>query len=267
MNTPGQIFFSYSRDDRDVALRLAGILRSRGVNLWVDRLDIAPGEPFRQAIDAALDECSTLLVVLTNSSAASQEVETEWNSALAEGKQVIPVVVEACRIPRRLAVLQYTDLSRHDVNEFERLVAALGGRAEANAPAVEELPPAGVPRVAGRAGRNRGVGLLAGAIIGALYGAIAAFLVYWNDVRDVLPEATASYAAVAAIAGAIAGVITGKDLKALLLIAGTVAVVGILWVVIWGTYADVVITGLVLGGGFAAIIVSIIWTVVVRRRR
>lgn len=267
MHSPSRIFFSYSRDDSEVALKLARDLRSRGVDLWVDRFDIEPGAPFRQAIDAALERCSTLLVVLTKTSVASQEVETEWNSALAEGKRVVPVIVEVCRMPRRLAVLQYTDLSQQDVNEFERLVVALGGRATASATEVAAPPPTHVDRAVSRTGRNRGAGLLIGAIIGALYGGISALFVYLNDSRDILLETTLSYAAVAAIAGAIAGAVTGKDQKVLLPIAGVVAAVGILWVVIWGTYADVVITGLVLGGGFAAIILSIIWTLAMKRRR
>jgi hypothetical protein len=48
-------------------------------------------------------------------------------------------------------------------------------------------------------------------------------------------------------------------------LAAAVAVTGIVWTMAFGTYADVVITGLVVGGGAAAIITVVLWPRLERR--
>ena len=47
-------FFSYSREDLEFALRLAKDLKKAGANVWMDKLDIHPGQPWQRKIDEAL---------------------------------------------------------------------------------------------------------------------------------------------------------------------------------------------------------------------
>ena len=44
------VVLSYARANADFALRLGGELRSAGVDLWVDQLDIPPGVPWDRAV-------------------------------------------------------------------------------------------------------------------------------------------------------------------------------------------------------------------------
>ena len=39
-----KVFFSYARADAEFVLKLANDLRSAGISLWIDQLDITPGE-------------------------------------------------------------------------------------------------------------------------------------------------------------------------------------------------------------------------------
>ena len=48
--------------------------------------------------------------------------------------------------------------------------------------------------------------------------------------------------------------------------AVSITTVAIIWISVWGTYQDVVITGLIMGGGVAAILVSIVWRIFQRRK-
>ena len=105
------LFFSYAREDSDFVLKLAKDLRAKGANLWLDQLDIAPGERWDKAIQEALESCETLLVILTPDSVTSQNVMDEVSFALEEKKQVIPVFHTNCEIPFRLKRLQYIDFS------------------------------------------------------------------------------------------------------------------------------------------------------------
>lgn len=116
-----KIFFSYARDDGDFVLELARKLRAEGVYLWLDQLDIKPGELWDQAVEKALDTCECLILVLSPASVESLNVMDEVSFALENGKQVVPVVKEACKIPFRLRRVQHIDLSQ----DYETGIATL----------------------------------------------------------------------------------------------------------------------------------------------
>ena len=106
-----RVFFSYAREDGDFARRLASDLRSAGANLWIDQLDIRPGEHWDGAIEAALNECPAFLIVLSPRSVASQNVKDEVHFALEKGKKILPIMMEECELPFRLRRLQYMDFT------------------------------------------------------------------------------------------------------------------------------------------------------------
>src|SRR6266581_929596 len=87
-------FFSYSREDSDFALRLAADLKAAGANVWLDQLDIVPGQRWDQAVEDALTTCKRMLVILSPASVNSMNVMDEVSFALEERKSVIPVVYQ-----------------------------------------------------------------------------------------------------------------------------------------------------------------------------
>lgn len=102
-------FMSYSRSDERFALRLAKDLRSRGIGMWVDQLDIRPSEHWDRAIERAVQECCGIVVVLSPRSAASDNVADEISYALDSGKSVIPVMIERCTLPLRITRMHVID--------------------------------------------------------------------------------------------------------------------------------------------------------------
>jgi len=86
-----KIFFSYARADAEFVLRLAKDLRSAGINLWMDQLDIRPGDRWDSAVEKALRACQYLLVILSPASVASQNVMDEVSAALESNKRIVPV--------------------------------------------------------------------------------------------------------------------------------------------------------------------------------
>jgi photosystem II stability/assembly factor-like uncharacterized protein len=102
-------FISYSREDSEFALKLAEDLKAAGAAVWLDQLDIAPGERWARAVEEALNNCPRMLVILSPASVRSKNVEDEITYALDEGKSVIPVLYRECRIPFRLRALQHVD--------------------------------------------------------------------------------------------------------------------------------------------------------------
>jgi TPR repeat protein len=102
-------FFSYSRDDSEFALRLAEDLKSAGAYVWLDQLDIQPGQRWARAVQDALNNAQRVLVILSPSSVESSNVEDEVTFALEEGKSVIPVFYRDCKVPLQLRPFQYVD--------------------------------------------------------------------------------------------------------------------------------------------------------------
>ncbi len=124
-NEDVKVFFSYARADSEFVLRLAGDMRSAGVNLWIDQLDIATGARWDQAVEDALKACQRLLIVLSPTSIASQNVMDEVAFAIDQNKQIIPVLYRNCDIPFRLKRLQHIDFTGEYDEALSKLLIAL----------------------------------------------------------------------------------------------------------------------------------------------
>jgi len=102
-------FISYSREDSEFAFRLAQDLRAAGANVWLDQLDISPGRPWDNAIEDALIGAPQMLIILSPSSAKSDNVRNEISFALDQGKIIVPVLYKDCVVPLRLQRSQRID--------------------------------------------------------------------------------------------------------------------------------------------------------------
>jgi len=122
-------FFSYSRDDSEFALRLAKDLKAAGADVWLDQLDLVPGQRWARTLQEALQSSPRILVVLSPASVDSTNVEDEVNFALDEQKTVIPVFYKDCKIPFRLRPLQYVDFRKDYAHGLKVMLKTLGVRA------------------------------------------------------------------------------------------------------------------------------------------
>jgi hypothetical protein len=102
-----QLFISYSRVDEPFARRLATSLSQMGANIWIDIRDIPAGLKWSSAIQQGLDVSEAMIVIISPSSMASQNVEDEWQYYRDRGKPVIPVLYQPAQLHYQLARLQY----------------------------------------------------------------------------------------------------------------------------------------------------------------
>ena len=119
MNTAKQrwTFISYSRKDKEFALKFARELKSAGYLVWLDQLDIPTGARWDDAVERALRECEIFLIILTTASISSENVKDEIGYAIDHGKRIVPVLLEECEIPLRLRRFQYVDFSEMKFGE------------------------------------------------------------------------------------------------------------------------------------------------------
>ncbi len=133
-------FFSYSREDSEFALRLANDLRAAGSAVWIDQLDIGPGERWDRVVQSALENCPSVLVILSPASVASNNVLDEVSFALDQNKTLIPVLYRECDIPFRLRRFQHLDFT----GDYDRMIEELRKCLHIGQPAAV-IPPAQPP--------------------------------------------------------------------------------------------------------------------------
>ena len=130
------VFISYSHKDGEwVRNTLLPRLEAVGLSVYIDYRDFVPGLPSLVNMENAVEHSRKTLIVLT-----PDWVKSEWTvfeSLLIQtddpaGRRVrmIPLLLEPCKLPRRIAILTYVDFTRPDDLSlaWERLLNALGAK-------------------------------------------------------------------------------------------------------------------------------------------
>ena len=87
-----KIFVSYSRRDMAFAASLVAHLETRAFQPFLDRTDIAPGEPWKDRLAGLIRVADTMVFVVSPDSARSTICEWEIAEAVRLGKRIIPLV-------------------------------------------------------------------------------------------------------------------------------------------------------------------------------
>ncbi|MDP2687116.1 MAG: toll/interleukin-1 receptor domain-containing protein [Aequorivita sp.] len=120
-----KIFISYSRRDTEYVSSLVIALRKQGFEVWFDK-NIRTGTDWDDTIEEELKKADALVLILSKTSVASDNVKDEISFAMGLDKPVSPIKIEECDVPMRLARKQFIDFESlgHEVG-FERLVKDL----------------------------------------------------------------------------------------------------------------------------------------------
>ncbi len=110
-------FISYSRVNKEFAIKLARELRSDGYLIWFDQFDIPTGSRWDDQVEKALEECEIFLLILTPAAIASQNVKDEIGYAIDNRKHILPVLLENCNVPLRLRRFQYVDFTTKNFDD------------------------------------------------------------------------------------------------------------------------------------------------------
>jgi hypothetical protein len=136
------LFVSYSRLDDAFVGRLATDLRTReGFDVWMDQLEINPGDKVVERIEEGLSRSEVFLLVLSPASVKSQWVEYErqaWLTMQIEEerranvdarpstRRLMPILYKECERPAFLQPIQYVRITdRYYESGFGKLVAAI----------------------------------------------------------------------------------------------------------------------------------------------
>lgn len=117
-----KIFISYSRRDTEYVSSLVEALRKQGFEVWFDK-NIRTGTDWDDTIESELKKADAIVLILSETSVASDNVKDEISYAIGLDKPVNPIKIEECEVPMRLARKQFVDFTAmgHEAG-FERLV-------------------------------------------------------------------------------------------------------------------------------------------------
>ena len=88
------VFISYSSIDEDIAREVLEHLEEIGLKCWIAFRDISPGSNWASQIPTAIKESSNLLVIFSDSSNKSSEVEREIRIADKNNTNIVPFRIE-----------------------------------------------------------------------------------------------------------------------------------------------------------------------------
>jgi hypothetical protein len=145
-----KIFFSYARSDSKFVLKLAEDMRSAGVDLWIDQLDIPTGARWDQSVEDALKACPRLLIILSPESVASQNVMDEVAFAIDQNKKILPILYQNCDIPFRIKRLQFIDFTGDYNKAFANLLKAIDAYTPENERKISPVKPHFLKRIANK---------------------------------------------------------------------------------------------------------------------
>jgi hypothetical protein len=101
-----RIFLSHASEDKPLIRSLHARLRAVGFKPWLDEIDLIPGMNWKDEIRRQIKECDVFLACLTQNSAKTGFVRSEFEYALeqyamkrAGNIYLIPVKLSPCEIP------------------------------------------------------------------------------------------------------------------------------------------------------------------------
>jgi hypothetical protein len=129
---PG-IFLSHTSVDKSFVFRLAIDLVNGGFPVWLDAWEMSVGDQLYDHIYDGIDDSSFLIVVLSQKSVESTWVNDEINGALNKEAQngrkfLIPIKLEDCKIPLKIAGRIYADFSSSYFEGLDGLLQFLRSR-------------------------------------------------------------------------------------------------------------------------------------------
>ncbi|MDT7542785.1 MAG: hypothetical protein QOE33_2689 [Acidobacteriota bacterium] len=140
-----KVFVSHASEDKErFVLGFATKLRAKGIDAWLDKWEILPGDSLIDKIfEEGIKDAQAVIVVLSKNSVDKPWVKEELNAAMVKKingvSKLIPVVIDDCQVPEALQSTVWervNDLNNYDT-ELERIVRAIYEH--------REKPPIGAP--------------------------------------------------------------------------------------------------------------------------
>jgi len=125
------IFLCHATEDKKIVKEIYRKLKEDGLEPWLDKEDLLPGQLWRDEIPRVINSAACMLVFLSTTSVEKRGyVQKEFKLALEtldlipDGRIfLIPVRIDNCEIPERFAGIHTCDLFQED--GYQRIAKAI----------------------------------------------------------------------------------------------------------------------------------------------
>ena len=139
------VFVSYSHADVSLVGPVVQLLRINKSLVFQDVDDIQPGKRWRNEIAKALTQSHLVVVFWCDHARRSDEVSKEWNAAIEQEKDVLPVLLDATPLPASLDEFQWIDF-RGTVGANHSSIGSLDNNEKPGTPSKARAAPAKATR-------------------------------------------------------------------------------------------------------------------------
>ena len=124
-----RVFVSHASEDKArFVLDFATRLRANGVDAWLDRWEMGPGDSLVEKIfEEGLKSADAIVIVVSHNSVEKRWVKEELDAAMVHkierAARLIPVVIDDCTVPEPLKTVLWErihDLQNYD-DSFDRI--------------------------------------------------------------------------------------------------------------------------------------------------
>lgn len=136
---PLTIFIAHASEDKQQVLHLYSLLKERGYEPWVDKINLMPGQNWRLEIPKVIKNSDIFLACFSNNSVQKKSyVQREYRLALSQCAELpvgsiflIPLRFDECEIPdlrhevNGIALRDFHRLDYWEDNGFERLIDSI----------------------------------------------------------------------------------------------------------------------------------------------
>ena len=145
-----EVFISYSSVDFSQADTLRSVLEKNGLSCWMAPRDIPGGSNYTKEIPIAIRNCKVFVLVLSGNAQSSHWVLKELDSAVNNGKVILPFMLEDCALNDEFNFL-LTGAQRYSAYQkkaeaIETLISRIRGILDATSTAkseqIQDIPQA-----------------------------------------------------------------------------------------------------------------------------
>ena len=130
-----KVFLSYAKEDLDAAKIIYQRLKKHGVDVWVDFMELLPGQKWKTTIQENIKKCSAIIVLLSSRSIGKRGyVQAEIKTAIEVYHDeiphneifIVPIRIEECTPSNpELCEIQWIDFFEIKTDNLEKLLKVL----------------------------------------------------------------------------------------------------------------------------------------------
>jgi TIR domain-containing protein len=136
MGDAPRVFLSHASEDKErFVLRFAAALRHNGVDVWLDKWEILPGDSLVDKLfEEGLKQASAVIIVISTYSVNKRWVKEELNAAIinrvTKQTKIIPVILDECEVPEALRSTVWEKIENLDdfSTPLQRIIQAIFGQ-------------------------------------------------------------------------------------------------------------------------------------------